>query len=576
MAVKKDPRMAPPLDSSGPGAYLRKAREDANMTVEKVATALLLHTAIVEALEADEYDRLPAPTFVRGYLRGYARVLGLPSRPVLEMYDRQGFEPPALAPEVTESKQAHTSDAVVRLATYAVAAVLVLLVGLWWNSQEDGGFGISGDLFDWSADSGQDPTATDETGPGPADGEAGDASVAMATDGLETLPQGDDYVPPSPADDALPGGLDATATTPDDGGAEIASGESAPPEPEGSSRDEEVPDTAPSADAATGDTASAQAVQDGASDAPAPIQPGDPAPGEESAVTSPVEDVATGGIVVVDPAPPGATATGGAEDREPSATQEPESRSAAESDVDATVDDGAGADDGAGSDDAAGADDGTGAGDGTRTDDGAGADDGADTDDGAGTDNGAGADDESGVERADGGGTASESDADVAGSGETSAPEGSDGTGAADASAGASLPAAPASETAATTADTETADTEPRTAQSGLVLEFVHESWVEVYDSERNRLFFGLVQPGRVLSFDGPQPYDVLLGFGKDARVAIDGKAFDHTPYLKHGVGRFSVGSGPDTDADAGESAGAAAPGVESSQRNSRRQDDGG
>lgn len=539
MAVKKDPRMAPPLDSSGPGAYLRKAREDANMTVEKVATALLLHTAIVEALEADEYDRLPAPTFVRGYLRGYARVLGLPSRPVLEMYDRQGFEPPALAPEVTESKQAHTSDAVVRLATYAVAAMLVLLVGLWWNSQEDGGFGISGDLFDWSADSGQDPTATDEAGAGPVDGEAGDESVAMATDGLEALPQGDDFVPPSPDDDALPGGLDATATTPDDGEAEIASGEAAPPEPEGSSRGEEVPDTAPTADATTGDTASTQAVQDGASDAPAPIQPDHPASEEGSAVTSPVDDVATGGIVVVDPAPPDATVTRGAEDREPSTTQESGSRSAAESDVDAAVDNGAG------------------------------------TDDATGTDDGAGADDESGVERADGGGTASESDADVTGSGEAPAPEGSDGTDAADASAGASLPAAPASETAATTADTE-----PRTAQSGLVLEFVHESWVEVYDSERNRLFFGLVQPGRVLSFDGPQPYDVLLGFGKDARVAIDGKAFDHTPYLKHGVGRFSVGSGPDTGADAGadagESAGAAAPGVESSQRNSRRQDDGG
>ena len=485
MEVKKDPRMAAPLDSGGPGAYLRKARKDANMTVEKVATALLLHTAIVEALEADEYDRLPAPTFVRGYLRGYARVLGLPSRSVLEMYDRQGFEPPPLAPEVTESKQAHTSDAVVRLATYAVAAVLVLLVGLWWNSQENGGFGISGDLFDWSADSGQDPTATDETGAGPVDGEAGGASIAMATEGWEVLPQGDDYVPPSPADDALPGGLDATATTPDDSDAESASGETTPLEPEGSSRDEEVPDTTPTADAATG------------------------------------------GIVVVDPAPPDATVTEGAEDREPSATQEPESRSAAESDVDAAVDDGAGSDD----DESA--------------------------------------DDESGVERADGGGPASESNADVAGSGETPPTEGSDGTDAAGASAGASLPAAPASETAATTADTE-----PRTAQSGLILEFVHESWVEVYDSERNRLFFGLVQPGRVLSFDGPQPYDVLLGFGKDVRVAIDGKAFDHTPYLKHGVGRFNVGSGPDTGADIGEPASEATPSVESSQRNARRQDD--
>ena len=416
MAVKKDPRMAAPLDSTGPGAYLREAREEANMTVERVATALLLNTAILGALEADAYDRLPAPTFVRGYLRGYARVLGLPSGPVLEMYDRQGFEPPPLTSDVTESKQAHTSDAVVRLVTYAVAAVLVVLVGLWWHSQEGGGFGISGDLFDWSGDSGQDPTATDETGAGPVDGEAGDESIAMETDGLEGLPQGGDFVPPSPADAAVPSDLDTAGTTPDDSGAESGSGETAPPEPGGSSRDEEVPDTAPAADAATGDTASAQAAQDdatadGASDAPAPLQPGEPSRDEGSAVTSPVEDVASAG-------------------------------------------------------------------------------------------------DEAG-----------------------------------------------------TTADTGAgATTESETATSGLVLEFEHESWVEVYDSERNRLFFGLVQPGRVLSFDGPQPFDVLLGFGKDARVVIDGKAFDHTPYLKHGVGRFSVGAGVDAGAGTGASAGAEAP----------------
>ena len=69
-----------------------------------------------------------------------------------------------------------------------------------------------------------------------------------------------------------------------------------------------------------------------------------------------------------------------------------------------------------------------------------------------------------------------------------------------------------------------------------------------MYDSERIRLFFGLVQPGRVLSFDGAQPFDVLLGFGNDVRVTIDGQAFDHTPYLKHGVGRFSVGTGAEVD----------------------------
>ena len=100
------------------------------------------------------------------------------------------------------------------------------------------------------------------------------------------------------------------------------------------------------------------------------------------------------------------------------------------------------------------------------------------------------------------------------------------------------------------------------TTQSGIALEFVHESWVEIYDRERARLFFGLVQPGRVLEFDGAQPFDVLLGFGKDVRVTIDGEAFDHTPYIKHGVARFKLGTPLSVEADTAGSTTAAEPGA--------------
>ena len=481
MAEKKDPRLAAPLDSNGPGAHLRKVREETDVTIDKVAATLLLDTATVEALEADAYDRLPAPTFVRGYLRGYARVLGLPSGPILDMYNRQGFEPPPLSPEVTESKQAHPSDAMFRLVTYSVAAVLVLLVGLWWHSQEDGGFGIGGELFGWSEDAGRDPTAaaTDESGAGAVDGEAGDGAVAMAPGRVAALPGGDRPVPPSPAGDTAPGDPDSTGAAPGVTGTEGGSGEAA--------------------------------------------APGEPLRDEgASAATAPVENVAAGGIVVAGPAPAEAAIPGVTADREAPATRGSGPRSAAEAGVDA----------------------------------------------------GAGTGGEAGADRADGGSPAPASDSDIAGGGNAPAPESSGGTDVAGETAGASSAAAPVSETAGATADTGTGTSaEPRTFRSGLVLEFEHESWVEVYDGDRSRLFFGLVQPGRVLSFDGPQPFDVLLGFGKDVRVAIDGQAFDHTPYLKHGVGRFSVGSSPDAGPDTGASTGATAPDVDSPDGSPRSQD---
>ena len=488
MAVKKDPRLSEPLQGDGPGAYLRKAREEAETSVDKVATALLLNASTVEALEADAYERLPAPTFVRGYLRGYARVLGIPSRPVLEMYDRQGFEPPPLSTDVTEPTQAHTSDAVVRIVTYAVAVVLVVLVALWWHSQEDGGFGIAADLFDRSADTGEDPSprAAREPGTVPADGDADadGASVATVSGPADEPPLDEAFSVPPPAEDT--------------GFADLSSGD---PPPDGAELE------------GTG--------TDGESGAETVRQPGDETPAEDTAVTDAVEEVTPGEIVELGPSP-----------------AHPEAQS--ESTAAAPLQPGISTGDGAPV---------------ATTPDGEAA-----SEDTVAVESAppvtpvpeAGANPEASAAREPQSGTVAGVDGTAADApGLATSPNG--GEDAAGESASAPLPARPAPETAEAT-------TGIGAAPSGLVLEFVHESWVEVYDRERTRLFFGLVQPGRMLSFDGLQPFDVLLGYGKDVRVAIDGQAFDHTPFLKHGVARFSIGAGPDDGTDVADTAETAPP----------------
>ena len=451
MATKKDPRLTEPLQGDGPGAYLRKAREEADMSVDKVASALLLHTATVEALEADAYERLPAPTFVRGYFRGYARVLGLPSKPVLEMYDRQGFEPPPLATDATEPEQAHTSDTAVRLVTYAVAVVLALLVGLWWHSQEDGGFGIAGDLFDRSPETDQDPSAlaAGESGTTPDEGEAGGESVALLSDPADELPQEEGVPFPPPAGDA-----ESDAGTPLQPGA--------------------VP----------------TAVSESAGVATR-LQPDTPPEGGRSAVTAPATDATPGEIVEVETTPARTEAEGESATAAPLAPDTPPG-------------------------------------------------------------------DEGAVEAAPVA-VAANLEASASQESQSGTVAGLDRTTGTVPVSGTSPAGADGEETAAVTTDTDPGSG-AATGEAGLVLEFVHESWVEVYDRERTRLFFGLVQPGRNLSFDGPQPFDVLLGYGKDVRVSIDGRAFDHTPFLKHGVARFSVGTGPDDGTDVAETAATSEP----------------
>ena len=70
-------------DQRSPGAVLRVARESAGMSVEEVADKLHLLQSVVSALEKDCYDRIRGEAFVRGYLRNYARLLGVDADEVL-------------------------------------------------------------------------------------------------------------------------------------------------------------------------------------------------------------------------------------------------------------------------------------------------------------------------------------------------------------------------------------------------------------------------------------------------------------------------------------------------------------
>lgn len=56
---------------------MRHAREAAGLSIDDVARQLKLAPRQVQALEAGDYAQLPGRTFVRGFLRNYARLLGL-------------------------------------------------------------------------------------------------------------------------------------------------------------------------------------------------------------------------------------------------------------------------------------------------------------------------------------------------------------------------------------------------------------------------------------------------------------------------------------------------------------------
>lgn len=71
------------------GDVLRSARLAANLTVAEVANKLNLTASAVESIESSQFERLPGITFARGYIRSYAKILGLNSDQLAQQFDLQ-------------------------------------------------------------------------------------------------------------------------------------------------------------------------------------------------------------------------------------------------------------------------------------------------------------------------------------------------------------------------------------------------------------------------------------------------------------------------------------------------------
>src|SRR5882724_4410709 len=68
------------------GSFLRQLREAKSLSVEEISRATRVPSSSVERIESDRFDELPGEVFVRGFLKSYARALGVPADEVLARY----------------------------------------------------------------------------------------------------------------------------------------------------------------------------------------------------------------------------------------------------------------------------------------------------------------------------------------------------------------------------------------------------------------------------------------------------------------------------------------------------------
>src|SRR5512145_1365665 len=68
------------------GQFLRRQREERQMSVEEVARSTRVPMQSIERIESDRFDELPGEVFVRGFLVAYARAVSLSPEEVLARY----------------------------------------------------------------------------------------------------------------------------------------------------------------------------------------------------------------------------------------------------------------------------------------------------------------------------------------------------------------------------------------------------------------------------------------------------------------------------------------------------------
>ncbi len=117
------------------GDLLTRAREKLSLSQKDIASRLNLSAQIIAALDSNDFDKLPAPTYVRGYIRSYARVVNLDADNLIGLYEGVAEAPPEILPDVKPAVQASSRDKPVKAMTYLVTFTLVFLLIAWWQGQ---------------------------------------------------------------------------------------------------------------------------------------------------------------------------------------------------------------------------------------------------------------------------------------------------------------------------------------------------------------------------------------------------------------------------------------------------------
>ncbi|WP_404376820.1 RodZ domain-containing protein [Vreelandella aquamarina] len=121
-----------------PGELLSRQREALGVSLNDAARALNLRPAVVDGLEKDNYEEIPVAAYRRGYLRAYAKYLGMDERLVLEAYQARHGNSDAerkVTPVTVTKPPSKMGAWLFKMVTLLVIIGLIAVTVAWWQSR---------------------------------------------------------------------------------------------------------------------------------------------------------------------------------------------------------------------------------------------------------------------------------------------------------------------------------------------------------------------------------------------------------------------------------------------------------
>ncbi|WP_353243379.1 cytoskeleton protein RodZ [Providencia sp.] len=172
------------------GKLLAQARERMGLTQDVVAERLCLKISTVKEIEEDIAPAGVEPTFLRGYIRLYARMVGVPESDIKAFMKVEEAVPLAkVSPMQSYSlgKKRKKREGWLMKLTWLIVIILIAMVGIWWwqdhNAQKDELVSMANqsDLILSQQDNNTNPVEL----PTPID----DSSITVGTATLENTPE---------------------------------------------------------------------------------------------------------------------------------------------------------------------------------------------------------------------------------------------------------------------------------------------------------------------------------------------------------------------------------------------------